>query len=298
MGLKTSASSFQSLINLVMSGYHYQILIAYLDDLLIFSPTIDTHIDNLRDVLGRLDKANLRLNLLKCSFLKKTITFLGHKISHNTIQPDPANLQVIKELSPPTSQKMVRGFLGLVGFYKKFIKNYGDKCAPLTKLLRKNVRFIFLEECLNTWQDLRNILISDPILTMPDYELTFYLTCDSSSESIASILSQIHDGVEKVIAYYGKVLSKADGLYASTELEALSVIDSIRHFHIYLSPKLFVVYTDHNALTYLFTTKNLTGRPARWSLVSIEFSINPAGIHRYSAGILWVYLTLSTKPSV
>ena len=277
-GLCNAPATFQRLMDLLMRGLKYNTVICYLDDLVVFSKSFSEHLTRLETVFLRLQKANLKLKTNKCFFAKQSIKFLGHIISQEGIKPSPGKIEVIEQIRPPKNQKNIKQFLGMAGFYRKFIPRFAEIAIPMTKLLRKNKPFVWDKECQESFDKLKQALTTHPILSFPDFKHQFYLFTDASGVALAGILGQQINDVKTVISYWGKTLNKAQQKYSVTELEALAVVESVKQFHTYLYGHKFTVVTDHSALKWLFTTKNLTGRPSRWALSLQEYDFEI--IHR------------------
>ena len=169
-GLTQAPAYFQRLIGEVLKGLSFTF--GYLDDILIYSPDIDTHLKHMRIIFQRLREAKLKLKESKCSFLKAHLQYLGHLISGEGIEPVPEKLESMQEMSVPTTQKEVRQFLGLVGYYRKFIPRFSDIARPLTNLTKKDIKFEWTDQCQQTFEMLKELLMKEPILKYPDPEKT------------------------------------------------------------------------------------------------------------------------------
>lgn len=265
-GLCNAPSTFQRLMELVLRGLNWKICLIYIDDIVTFSRTFDEHLSNLEEIFQRLTHANLKLKPSKCVFMKKEVQFLGHTISSKGISPATEKTKLIEDCQPPKTSKQVKQFLGLAGYYRRFVPNFAHISVPLTRLLRKSVAFNWTEQCQDAFLKLKTALVSPPILCFPDFTKQFHLWTDASGIAIAMILGHIVDGEEKVIAYAGRVLSKSEQNYGATALEGLAVVEGVKHFRCYLYGHKFTIHTDHSSLTWLFKTKDLTGKFARWVL--------------------------------
>ena len=200
-------------------------------------------------------------------FLHRTIDFLGHVISPEGVRPKPSKVDLINSFPPPTTAKQIKQFLGLAGYYRRFIPNFAHRAAPLTKLLRKNVKFSWSPECQTAFTELQHCLTTPPVLAFPDFTLPYHLYTDASGDAMGMILGQTQNNEERVIAYAGRTLTKPERNYTVTEQEALAVITGVKHFSSYLHGRKFTIHTDHSSLKWLFTTKYLKGRAARWALM-------------------------------
>ena len=270
-GLCNAGATFQRLMDLVMSGLNLEVCLVYLDDIILFSTTPEEHLLRLVQVLERLKDTNLKLKPSKCRLFQKEVSFLGHIVSGRGIATDPEKVRLVKEWPVPTNLKQVRGFLGLTGYYRKFVKDYAKIAAPLNFLTRKNATFKWTDECQRAFNQLKDILSSPPILAMPNDEGTFVLDTDACEWSIGSVLSQVQQGQERVIAYAGRILSRNEVNYCITRKELLAIVHFTRHFRQYLLGRQFVVRTDHAALSWLKKTPDPIGQNARWLEVLGEY---------------------------
>ena len=275
MGLSNSAPVFERLMEKVLFGLTWKICLVYLDDIIIFSRSFEEHVENLKEVFERLKEANLKLSPKKCHFFKKQVKFLGHIVSENGVSTDPSKIQAVKDWPVPKNVKEVRSFVGLTSYYRKFISNYADKARPLHKITEKNQKFVWTESCQQSFEELKSALITAPVLAYPSRDDLFILDTDASNVGMGAVLSQVQNGVEKVICYFSKTFSKSERRYCVTRRELLAVVASIKNFHHYLYGKPFKVRSDHGALRWLLNFKNPEGQLARWFevLASYDFHI-------------------------
>jgi len=270
-GLCNAGSTFQRLMDVVMSGLHLDVCLVYLDDIILFSRTVDEHLERLVRVLGRIQSAGLKLKPEKCSLMQRSVSFLGHVVSGEGIATDPKKIETVTEWPVPSSVKEVRSFLGLTGYYRRFVKGYASIAAPLHALTKKGQTFEWTEETQEAFDTLRKALTTPPILAMPDDSGEFVLDTDAADHSIGSVLSQVQDGVEKVIAYASRSLDKREINYCITRKELLSIIFSLKYFKQYLMGTHFRIRTDHAPLTWLRHTPDPIGQQARWLEIMEEF---------------------------
>ena len=198
---------------------------------------------------------------------------LGHKVSKAGLEVDKANIDVIAKLPPPTNVKSIRSFLGHAGFYRRFIKDFSKITRPMTKLLEKDVPFVFDDDCLNAFNLLKKELINAPIMISPDWSLPFELMCDASDFALGAVLGQREDKHFRPISYASKTLNPAQQNYTVTEKELLAVVYAFDKFRPYLVLNKTIVYTDHSALRYLFSKQDAKPRLIRWVLLLQEFDI-------------------------
>ena len=261
-GLATAPATFQRAMELALAGLTYSICLCYLDDIIIFSDSIAEHCNRLRAVLTRFRQHDLRLNLAKCTFAAKKVHYLGHMISEDGVSPLPSKIEAIKQIPVPKTVKEVRSFLGLSGYYRRFIKNYATISAPLTKLTPKTctTQFNWTADCENAFTLLKTCLCKSPVLVHHKFDREFLLQTDASDIGLGAILSQLDDnGVERPIAYASKILSGRDRKYCT--------------FRTYLLCRPFKVITDHSVLKWL-DNMHLKGRLERWVMESQEFQFS------------------------
>ena len=216
-GLINSPSVFERLMERVFAGLTFLILLIYLDDIIMYSKTFEENLENLRTVLERLKKSNLKLNPKKCNLLCTKVAFLGHEVSEQCISTDPVKIQAVKEWPQPKTVTEVRQFVGLASYYRKFIPNFATVCKPLHKLTEKNCSFVWTDICQKAFDAIKQLLTSAPILSYPLLQgQPFLLDCDASNVGVGAILSQLQNGEEKVISYFSKCLSRSEKKRASS----------------------------------------------------------------------------------
>lgn len=263
-GLVNSPATFQRLMENVLRGIQWIQSLLYMDDIITPGRTVDESLARLEKVFERLQLYNLKLKASKCIFFQKSITFLGHVVSEDGIHTDESKVSAIKDWPVPHTQKQVRSFLGLTGYYRKFIKGYADIARPLHKLCEKRTRFSWTESCTNAFNKLKESLITAPILAYPQPDCEFILDTDSSDQATGAVLSQIIGGKEHVIAYMSKTMNRHERQYCITRKELLAVIKALKHFHHYLYGRKFLLRTDNSAVSWMRNLKAPTGQTARW----------------------------------
>ena len=207
-------------------------------------------------VLSRLREANLRLGHKKCTLAQSSVTFLGHLVSEDGLQPDPRLLDSIRDIQPPTTVSQVRSFLGLVRYYRRFIKGFPNIAAPLNRLLEKNKLFEWTAECTASYEKLKAVLLQRPVVTYQDFSIPFHLYTDASKVGLGAILAQQQEGKECIICCATRTLSKSEQNYSVTKKECLAVVWGIKNFRNYLIANHFKVYTDHYSLQWLRSMKH------------------------------------------
>ena len=279
-GLKNAPADFSRMMYMVLGDLTFVEI--YLDDITIHSKSFVEHLNHIRIVMERLAEANLKINHEKCTWCSSVVKILGHVVSHNKIQMDPKKVASIKDWKFPQNVKQIQQFLGLANYYKRFVKDFSKIAGPLFNLLKKETPFVFDEACKKAFENLKEVLTSDPILRPPDFSKEFILYTDASGYCLGLILGQkTDDNKEYVVAYGSRMLKGAELHYSITEKEALAVIFAVIHFRVYLYGKKFTIITDHAALKWLMSItdfKSTTERLARWAirLQCFEFDI----IHR------------------
>ena len=218
--IDTAPAYFQRLVNKVLSGLTFAF--GYLDDILVFRPDMETHMEHLRVLFERLRTTDLKLKEVKCNFLKKHIQYLGHIVSGEGITPLPEKLDSIQRMLPPKTPKEVKQFLGLIGYYRKFVPRFSDLARPLNALTMKNVEFKWTQICQESFDLLKTSLMMEPILTYPDPNLPYVLFTDASKYAWTCVLTQ-----EKTHTSEGKEIKILHPI--TTRVDCLEVVKSIGH---------------------------------------------------------------------
>ena len=223
-GLKNAPSTFQRVMDSILLGINNERCLVYMDDIIIYSATLHQHIARLKEVFSRLRKANLKIQPDKCEFLRKEVAYLGHIITKDGVKPNPSKVDVIINYPIPKNPKDIKSFLGIVGFYRRFIPNFAKVSKPLTRLLQKDVPFDFGTDCKNAFEELKKALVENPILIYPNFNEQFLLTTDASAFAIGAILSQGPIGKDLPIAYASRTLCPAETKYSTIERELLAIV--------------------------------------------------------------------------
>ena len=245
----------------------------FMDDFSVDGSTFDDCLHNTTLVLKRFMETNLVLNWEKCHFMVRKGTVLEHRVSGRGIKVDRAKIEIIEKLSPPTSVKGVRSFLGHTGFYRRFIQDFSKVSKPLSNLLMQGVPFEFNEPCMDAFELLKKKLTSTPIAIAPDWNLPFELMCDASDFAVGVVLGQRKEKVFYAIYYASRTLNDAQLNYATTEKELLAVVFAFDKFRPYLIGNKVIVFIDHFAIKYLMTKKDAKPRLIRWVLLLQEFDV-------------------------
>ena len=239
-GLSQAPAYFQRLINKVIKGLPFAF--GYLDDVLIHSPDIETHLQNMRILFQRLREADLKLKYSKCSYFKMHVQYLGHLVSEKGIKPLSKKLESVKKMPAPTTSKEIKQFLGLVGYYRKFIPRFADIARPMTNLTRQDIPFEWTIQCQASFEMLKEALITSPILKYPDPNKAYTLFTDASKHAWACVLTQEyqHEKDGKVFKINHSI-TFASGLFKGSQLvssaltkEAFAIYSSIKKLSYYL----------------------------------------------------------------
>lgn len=279
MGLCNASSTLCELIQDIIGCDLEPYVYPYMDDFLVLTPTFEKHLEILKELAKRLAKATLTISPNKSKFCMKETSYVGYVISEKGIKANPNRMEPILKYPAPKNIKALRRFIGMSGWYRRFIRNYSTIIAPITNLLKKsNLPFKWNEEANAAFEAIKEILVAPPILSPPNFTVPFELQCDASDTGTGAVLTQTVNGEERVIAYFSCKLDKAQQNYSATEKECLAVIKAVEKFRPYIDGTHFTVITDHASLLWLQTMRTPTGRLARWALRLQEYDFKL--IHR------------------
>ena len=271
-GMTNAVPTFQRLMATVLQGSLGTKCLVYLDDVLVFGSSFEEHLANLQVVFEAIRKAGLKLNPRKCVFAETKVKFLGYELSGEGLAPDSEKVLAIEQFPKPVDVSSLRSFLGMMGYYRRFVDGFSEIAAPLHRLLQKNVKFEWNKDCQKAFEELKRSLISAPIMAFPRFDREFVLYTDASDVGVGSILAQKDDsGVERTVAFASRAFSGSEKNCTTTEKEAFAVIWGLEHFNAYVYGHKVIVYTDHRALQWLRDIKNPSGKLARWILKLEEF---------------------------
>jgi hypothetical protein len=259
-GLTNAPAFFMHLMNKVFMDYLDTFVVIFIDDILIYSKSEAEHEKHLRLVLQRLREHKLYAKLSKCEFWIDEVPFLGHVISKGGIAVDPGKVKDVLDLVVPQTVKEVRSFLGLAGYYRRFIENFSKIAKPLTSLLEKGVDFSWTDERQKAFEELKKRLTMAPVLTLPDQSKRFTVYCDASRDGLGCVLMQ--EG--RVIAYASRQLRRHELNYPTHDLELAAVAHALKIWRHYLFGQRCDIYTDHKSLKYIFTQSEVNMRQRRW----------------------------------
>ena len=272
-GLCNAPATFQRLMQKVLAGLG-DFCGVFIDDIVVFSDSVEEHLEHLRRLFARLRRAHLKLHPVKCRFVKRRVVYLGHVISPEGIGPNPEKVEAVERFPIPTSVKGVRQFLGLASYYRRFIPSFAKIAAPLHALTRQDVPFYWSLACQDAFQQLKDALVNPPVLVYPDFEKPFVLHTDASKEGLGAVLEQEkEDGRMHPVAYASRSLNRHEQNYGITDMEALGVVWAAKHFRAYLFGHPCVVYTDHSPLKALLNAPHPSGKLARWGQVLAELDL-------------------------
>ncbi|GFS55753.1 retrovirus-related Pol polyprotein from transposon 17.6 [Trichonephila inaurata madagascariensis] len=243
-------------------------------------------------VLGRLKVAGLKVKPSKCRFAQEEVLFLGHTVGSGSRSPSDMKIKAIKDFPPPTTKTQVRSFLGIVGYYAHYIPNYSEIASPLTDALKGKIKresITWDERCEKAFAELKDKLVSKPILFAPDFSKDFILQTDASDIGAGVVLSQKINGEEHPILYLSKKFSRAERNYSTVERELAAIIFGLKRLKHYLDGQKFIIETDHNPLKYLNKMGGSNPRLQRWALspqpFNFEIRHKPGKLHGNADGL-------------
>ena len=263
-GLAQAPAYFQKLINDVLKGCNFAM--GYLDDIIIYSRSEKEHLEHLEEIFTRLKTAGLKLKLEKCCFFKKHIQYLGHLISADGIQPLPEKLESIAKMPAPKNPKEVKQFLGLVGYYRKFVPRFADISRVLTHLTKKDVEFKWTPECEKCFQILKEFLQQAPILRYPDPKPSYTLYTDASKYAYAGVLTQHNNGTDHPITYVSGLFRGSQLNWATLTKEAYAIYMSVNKLSFYIDTAKITVKSNHLPLKKFLEKNTLNSKVNNWAV--------------------------------
>ena len=274
-GVCNAPATFSRLMDRALAGLAWNICLYYLDDIIVFSASWEEHLERLKAVFERLRRANLKLAAAKCHLARREVSFLGYKVTPEGLEPKPKLMEAIDKLTPPTSVTEVRSFLGLVGYYRRFIKRFSDKAAPFNALLHKEKEWSWTPQCQEAFDLLKREISRKPVSAYPDFNKPFRLYTDASNLGLGAILAQYQEGKERIICCASRTLNNAETNHRTTKKECLAIVWGVHMFRPFLVATQFEMLTDHYALQSLRTMKNESALLHRWaaSLEDYRFTI-------------------------
>jgi hypothetical protein len=276
-GLTNAPAAYQRAMDCVLAGLVGVSCLAYIDDVIIFSSGFENHLKDIDMVLERLGRAGVTINGRKSSVCSRELLYLGHIVTPEGVKPDPAKVKSVQEWLTPTSIKGVRAFLGLVNYYRRYIKDCGRIMKPLTTLTanprqgEEPKKFQWSEECQNAFESLKSRLLDAPILRHPDFERKFRLDVDSHKGGVGAVLTQQFEDGEHPVAYYSKAFTRDEGKWGSNELEMIGVIKALDHFRPYIWGVDFDLLSDNMGVHLGWLRRQDKGKYARWAARLAEY---------------------------
>lgn len=266
-GLNDSAQTMCKLMDMVIGPALEPYVFYYLDDIIVCTPDFQTHCEILKNLFDRLKGANLTINFEKCQFCRPSLRFLGYVVDEHGLRTDPDKISALLDYPVPKNTTQIRRLIGMVGYYRRFLKDFSSLCSPITDLLKgrkKGQPIVWNPEAEEAFKKIKTTLTTTPVLASPDFTKPFSIMCDASDTGVGCVLYQEEDGLEHPIAYGSRTLNKCQRKYTTTEKELLAVLFGIEKFRYYLEGTHFTVHTDHSSLIWLNSMKNPSPRIARW----------------------------------
>ena len=274
-GLCNAPATFQRLMDLVLDEYKFEFVLVYLDDIIIYSNTFEDHLLHLDSVFKKIQEAGLTLKFDKCTFAASELKFLGHIITEKGVAVLPEKIEAVRNSKQPINVTDIRSFVGLTNYYRRFVPNFSTVVSPLHQLAASK-EWSWTTECQQSFETIKTLLTSAPLLKRPDFDKPFIVYTDASDVGIGGLLTQVYDGVEHVIGYASRTLSCAEKNYGVTERDCLAIVYSLKEFRSYVYGTHFKVVTDHMSLTWLAKLHETNPRLTRWILALSEYDFNIA----------------------
>ena len=270
-GLTNAPATFMHLMHSIFREQLDDFIVIFLDDILVYSRDLEAHVSHVRKTFEILRQHSLYAKVSKCEFFKTSVHYLGHVVSDHGLSPDPAKVRAVEQWRVPTNVSEVRSFLGLAGYYRRFIRDFARIAAPLTNLTRKDRPFTWSLREGEAFNELKTVLQNAPVLQLADQEKDYIVTTDASDFAMGAVLSQVWDDGEHPVAFESRKMNPAEQNYPTHERELLAVIHALRTWRHYLLGRRFIIVTDHHSLKFLQTQPQLSRRQARWLELLAEF---------------------------
>lgn len=257
-------------MNSIFGGFLRKFVLVFFDDILIYSASWKDHLQHLQMVFHLLQQQHLFLKKSKCSFAQKQVAYLGHVVTADGVSVDEDKIAAILRWPQPTTVRALRGFLGLTGYYRKFVQNYGIIVAPLTNMLKKQ-NFQWTEDSLQAFNTLKKVMTSTPVLALPDFSKSFIIECDASESGLGAVLQQ--QGCP--IAFFSSTFAQRHRKLPAYEKELIGLTKAVRHWHPYFWGNSFIVRTDHYSLKFLLEQRISTSPQQQWisKLMGYDFKV-------------------------
>ena len=276
-GLCNAPSTFSRAMRMVFHKQMGKFVSCYIDDILVYSDSIEEHMIHLREVLRTLGEAGLRLNPLKCKFLSSEVSYLGHRIGRDGLAVDPRKVVAVRDFPKPTNKQEMQRFLGLLNYLRRFCQNMAKHTDRLYRMLvgltGPSAPLLWDSDCDAAFMLVRELVTSTPVLRLPCVGQPYYVTCDASRNGLGAVLEQGNEEDLRPIAYASKSTTVAEKKYSATHLEARAVIFALDAFRTYLLGEKVVIFTDHRPLLSLFTKELPCTKLYRWLLILQQYNI-------------------------
>jgi hypothetical protein len=259
-GLTNALAYFMNLMNKVFMEELDEFVVVFIDDILVYSKSVEEHEKHLRVVLEKLRAHKLYAKFSKCEFWLEKISFLRHILTAEGVAVDPEKVETASNWRQPTNVSEIRSFHGLAGYYRRFIEGFSKIARPMTELLKKLKKFTWTEICERSFQELTRRLTTTLVLTLPDIQWDFIIYSDASRQGLGCVLMQ--DG--KVVTYVSRQLKPHEQNYSTHDLEFAAIVHALKIWRHYLIGNKYEIYTDHKSLKYIFTQPDLNLRQRRW----------------------------------
>jgi len=277
-GLTNAPATFQRALDIIVSGLKWQLCLVYLDDVIIFSATPEQHVKDVDAVLTRLREAGVTLNLEKCTWFSDEVEYLGHIVRPGQLHVHNKNVDALKHATFPTTKTQLKSFLGMCNVYRRFVKDFAKRSKPLNALTRAEVPPDLpkpLDAAIAAFEDLRQALLEPPILALPKANGKMIVDVDACANQLGcTLLQEQPEGNTLPVGYWSRGLSSAEQNYSTTERECLGVVWSVLKLRHFLDGHRFLIRTDHQALSWIYSTTDSSGRLMRWRLRLSEYTFD------------------------
>lgn len=269
-GLQSACSGLVRALHKLLDKYE-DFVLHYVDDILIYSKDPESHLNHIKIVIEELDNAGLKINIDKCEFYKEEIIYLGFKLTQDGIMMNPERIQVIQDYKRPTNLKTLRGFIGMINYFKRLIPDISGKIFPLLDLLKKGKKWMWNNEKEEAFRNIKAAFCEELKIYQPDYSKPFILHTDASENKLAGVLLQEKEGKEVPICFVSRITKPYERKYSVSEMELASIVFCVSKLRFYLLGNRFIVKTDHIALTRLMECRYMHNRLHRWMLLMQEY---------------------------
>jgi hypothetical protein len=269
-GLTNAPAYFMSMMNKVFMEYLDKFVVVFIDDILIYSNSKKEHEGHLHLILEKLREHKLYAKFSKCEFWLEKVGFLGHIVSGEGVAMDPAKVTAVTKWECPKIVGDIHSFLGLAGYYRRFIENFSKIAKPMTELLKKENKFVWSDSCEASFQELKKRLVTAQVLSLPDIQQDFQVYCDASRQGLGCVFMQ----GGRIVAYASRQLKNHERNYPTHDLELASVVHALKSWRHYLMGKHCDIFTDQKSLKYIFTEKELNLRQRRWLELIKDYNLN------------------------